>query len=190
MNKYEITNIQHPDNPKLHQIKALKDFGSVKAGDLGGYIEKESNLSQEGDCWVYPDAWVYGNAGVYGNAWVSGDAQVRGNAQVSDSARVYGNAQVYGNAWVSGYVCVFGNALVFGNARVRGNALLTKPNHCATMQITEDYALTIFKQKKGWGWWYKDIHGNTLKSLYEETAHLPEALEITLNAINWEKNIK
>ena len=37
----------------LHQIKALKDFSDVEAGDLGGWVEKEDNLSQMGDAWVY-----------------------------------------------------------------------------------------------------------------------------------------
>jgi hypothetical protein len=38
---------------KLYRIQALKDFGYVKAGDFGGWVESESNLSQEGDCWIY-----------------------------------------------------------------------------------------------------------------------------------------
>ena len=59
---------------KLFRIKALISFGNVKAGDLGGYVEKESNLEQSGDAWVYGDARVYGNALVYGDARVSGDA--------------------------------------------------------------------------------------------------------------------
>ena len=40
----------------------MEVFGNVKKGDLGGWIEKEDNLSQEGDCWVFGDAWVYGDA--------------------------------------------------------------------------------------------------------------------------------
>ena len=48
--------------------KAEVSFDYVAKGELGGYIEKEKNLSQEGD------AWVSGDARVYGNAWVSGDA--------------------------------------------------------------------------------------------------------------------
>lgn len=41
---------------KLFRIKALISFGNVKEGELGGYVEKEENLDQSGD------AWVYGNA--------------------------------------------------------------------------------------------------------------------------------
>jgi hypothetical protein len=74
----------------LYRIKYLKSFALTEKGELGGYIEKEANLSQAGD------------ARVYGNAQVSGDAQVYGNARVSGDARVFGNARVYGNARVSG----------------------------------------------------------------------------------------
>ena len=81
---------------KLFRIRALIEFGDVKAGELGGYVEKEENLAQDGD------AWVYGDAQVYGDAWVYGDAQVYGNARVCGDAQVYGDAQVCGDAWVCG----------------------------------------------------------------------------------------
>jgi hypothetical protein len=58
----------------LHRIEALNDFGNVKAGDKGGWIEKVENLNQEGDAWVYGDAKVYGGADyiVFKNWWSSG----------------------------------------------------------------------------------------------------------------------
>jgi hypothetical protein len=97
--KFELTKntITNVNGTKLYQIQALRDIPKygVKKGDLGGFLEKAENLSQEGDCWVYSDAWVFDNARV------SGKAHVSDNARVFDNARVYGNAQVYGNAWVS-----------------------------------------------------------------------------------------
>ena len=101
--KYEITDIVHPDNPKLKRIRALKDFSNVKVGELGGWIESEKNLSQDGKCWVYGEAQVYGNALVSDDALVYDDAQVYGNAQVGGNAKVYFNACVVGNAVVSGW---------------------------------------------------------------------------------------
>ena len=53
---------------KLFRIKALISFGNVEEGELGGYIEKEDNLSVSGNAWVYGNAWVSGDAEVYGNA--------------------------------------------------------------------------------------------------------------------------
>ncbi len=87
--KYELTSETKVFLGKtLYRIKALVQFGNVNAGDLGGWIEKEENLSQSGN------AWVYGDARVYGNARVSGDASVYGDAEVYGNARVYGNAEV------------------------------------------------------------------------------------------------
>ena len=94
--KYEILKdefIEFNDR-KLYRIKALKDFRDVKKGTVGGYIESEQNLSQEGDAWVSGDARVSGNARVSGDAWVSGNAQVSGDARVSGNARVSGYARV------------------------------------------------------------------------------------------------
>lgn len=62
---------------KLFRIKALISFGSVEAGELGGYVAKEGNLSHEGNAWVSDNAWVYGDARVYGDAEVCGDARVK-----------------------------------------------------------------------------------------------------------------
>lgn len=92
--KYSITkNKKTVGDMTLHQIMAEVDIPryGIKRGDLGGWIEKEMNLSHEGDAWVSGNAWVSdgarvcGNAHVSGNAWVSGEAWVSGNAWVSDN---------------------------------------------------------------------------------------------------------
>lgn len=85
MKKFKLTSefIVDISGVKLFRIKALIEFGNVKAGDLGGYIEKEENLSHMGDAWVSDDARISGNAQVFGNARVFGDAQVFGDARVS-----------------------------------------------------------------------------------------------------------
>lgn len=89
MKKYELTSeTKIFFGHILYRIKALSSFGCVSAGDLGGFLESEKNLSQNGD------AWVYGDAGVYGNAMVFGDARVSGNAWVYGNARVFGDAEV------------------------------------------------------------------------------------------------
>ena len=106
----------------LHRIEALKDFANIKKGDKGGFIEKEKNLSQRGDCWVYGDATIYDDAKVYGNAWVFGNARVYGDASIYDDAMVYDNAWVFGNARVYCYARVYCDAMVCGNADVYGIA--------------------------------------------------------------------
>ena len=106
----------------LHRIQALKSFGDVKEGDLGGWIEKEENLSHDGNAWVYGIAEVYGNAWVYGNARVCGNARMYGNARVYGDARVCSDARVYGDARVCSDARVYGNARVCSDAEVYGNA--------------------------------------------------------------------
>ena len=88
MKKFELTSETKINifGKKLFRIKALVSFGVVKTGETGGWVEKEENVNQSGD------AWVFGNAEVFGNARVSGNAEVSGNA------RVFGNAEVFGNA--------------------------------------------------------------------------------------------
>jgi len=79
--KYELLKREKDD---LCRIRALRDIPhlDIRAGDIGGYVEREKNLSQDGDCWVCGDAQVYGNAWVYGDARVCGNAQVCGDAWV------------------------------------------------------------------------------------------------------------
>lgn len=95
--KYELTNSTIKfDEQILCRIKALKDFGDVKAGDLGGYVSNEDNLSQNGNCWVYDDAKVYGLSEVRDNATihqislirsstVTGDSIITGDSKISDT---------------------------------------------------------------------------------------------------------
>lgn len=65
--KYEFTGETKTCGERtMHQICAIRDFSDIKAGDIGGWIEKDGNLSQD------DDAWVCGNAQVCGDAWVYG----------------------------------------------------------------------------------------------------------------------
>ena len=96
---------------KLSRIKALRDFGNVKAGELGGYIYSEKNLSHYGMCWVSD------NAQVRDNAFVGGSAQVRDRAIVCDFAIVRDLATVSDIAVVGGY------AIVDDDSRVSGESI-------------------------------------------------------------------
>ena len=85
--KYELTDdVKEWLGHNLSRIKALISFGDVAEGDLGGYVEKEDNLSQKGNAWVFGDAEVCGDAELTGNAVVSGNAKVWGNAKVTGKA--------------------------------------------------------------------------------------------------------
>lgn len=123
MKKYELTSetLQYAGHT-LHRIKALRDFGIINAGELGGWIEKEENLSQYGNAWVYGDSMVYDNAIVSDNAWVYCNAKVYDNANVCDNAIIRDHARVFGNALVSDYADIFHYAMICGYVEVCGNA--------------------------------------------------------------------
>lgn len=148
MPRYEITTENREVNTKrFYRIRALKDFRiknciEIKNGDLGGWIEKEENLHQNGNCWVgdnaivKDDAIVKDNAIVKENARISisaiieGDAIVEGNAFVSDFSRIGGHsrisnsASIYGRSEVLGYSHIGGKCILCGSARVRDKTLL------------------------------------------------------------------
>lgn len=123
MKKYRLTDeaIKH-NGVILYRIEALMDFGSISAGDKGGFVQSELNLSQEGNCWIHGEAKVFGNAKVYENAQVFSSAEVCGYASVKGDAFVFGKAKVYGWAFVKGNAFVFGRAEVYGWAKVFGKA--------------------------------------------------------------------
>ncbi len=92
----------------------------VKAGDLGGYVQTEDNLSYEKD----DSAWIFDNAIATGESIVDKDAVLRDNAIVRDDACVTAHSVLTGNACVEdyGYVC---NACMSESARVAGTGIVT-----------------------------------------------------------------
>lgn len=117
--KYEISEIAHPRYPWLHRIRALSDVrpGVVK-GDLGGFVQSEENLSQEGTCWIFDEAIVCDDSFVDQQATVSGAAVVRGSALVSGRATIRQNAVIDDHAIVMA-------GFVSESAHVAGNAAIT-----------------------------------------------------------------
>ena len=68
MKKYELTDMR---DGNLRRIRVLRDIPvplhdmpaqKIAAGNYGGWIESEENLSQDGDCWIDINAVITGNA--------------------------------------------------------------------------------------------------------------------------------
>ena len=105
MKKYELTDDSITFmGRKLFRIRAIRSFNDVAAGDLGGYIEKEENLSHDND------------------AWISDNARISGNARISDKARIYGDARISGNACIFGNTCSYDNISISDNAHIFDDA--------------------------------------------------------------------
>ena len=105
--KYEITDIAHEKYPFLHRIRALRDIRpDIKAGDLGGFVESESNLSTEleDNAWIYDDAVVCNNGYADRGAVLRNEAIVCGDGYISHGAVVSGHSRVEDSAYVRGAV--------------------------------------------------------------------------------------
>lgn len=146
--KYEFTGeVKNIGGKILHRIRAVRDIPeqNVKAGDLGGWLETEENLSHDSAAWVTGEAWVMGRAYVTDSTLVAGKALVTDSAHVMGEARVSGKARVTGKAWVMGTACVTGKACVSGNARVM------KSSDCITIGTigSRDDTTTFYRGADG-----------------------------------------
>lgn len=116
----------------LHRIQAVRDFADVKSGDLGGFVESTSNLSQSGNCWIYDNACVFGNASVSIDAKVKDHAVVYNTYQnqpgdsrlnrtsVSDSAVVEHRVIIRNRAMIKHFAVVSGNAIIENDVQLTG----------------------------------------------------------------------
>ena len=146
--KFELTDETIVHNGRtLHRIRALKDFGCIKAGQLGGFVEKENNLSQEADCWIFDDAKVYDSALVSNDARIFDNAEIFDNAFVYHHATVSHNAKVYGAAWIFNDALVSDDAEIFDRASIRGKAIV-----CGNAKV--------FGDAKVYG--YADVYGDAV----------------------------
>lgn len=151
MKKYEL--IKDEDSC-LFRIKALKKIKlntssrkDIEPGDIGGLVQSEKNLSQEGSCWIFDDAKVTDNAQIKDDAIVSGWAEISDNAIVKDNsfvseyAQVRENAVIRDNAIVRAYSAVKGNAIVENFAYVEGSPVIKDHASVGGCACIDDYAV-------------------------------------------------
>lgn len=141
MKKYEFTGkTWQYDGTTLHEIRALRDLHIVatnsdteaiiiRAGDIGGWIESEANLSHDGNCWVDDNARVYGTSSVKDDAYVGNNADVcsstvANNARVVDNAEISHFSEVLEAAFVSGDAVVTDHSKISEKAIVGDNAFI------------------------------------------------------------------
>ena len=156
--KYILTDETKEFNGRtLYRIKAAKDFGHVKKGDLGGWVESENNLSQKNDCWIFEDAKVYGKAKVRDKSIVHDNAKVFGNAALNDMVDVYGDARIYGKTWLYGDVIIRDDAEVFGFADVFGLAYI-----CGNAKIKSNKDYAVYKNTWSSGCYFTWTRSNNM----------------------------
>ena len=125
-----------------YRIKALKDFQlitgeMVQKGDLGGRVDGEHNLSQEGTCWIDYYARAYGDSKVidnavlkdcscaYNNSTISGNAVMKGDSWAKDNSIVSGNAVMKDHSWAKGNSRITGNAVLQAFQRIQYGTVTT-----------------------------------------------------------------
>lgn len=108
----------------LNRIQALVDFFEVKAGDLGGWIEKEENLSQEGDCWVYDESKAMGGTKISGLVFVS-ESSIIIDSEISEHA-------IISNSKVTSCSIVTGGTMI-SDSKISGESYI----NCHTIQGCE-----------------------------------------------------
>jgi hypothetical protein len=94
--------MQLDDGRSVKRIMAMRDFGNVRKGDIGGFVEWTNNLSQSGNCWIAGHAVAAGWSRISGNALLKDHALCDGHVLVYDRAVIGDDAVLKGRIAVSG----------------------------------------------------------------------------------------
>ena len=130
--KYEILmdeeNTIEFEGHTLHRIKALRDFGDIKRGDIGGYVENENNLSHEGNCWIYDDAKamdysiISDNSRIYNNSRMYNNSAMYDNSEMYDYSIMYDNSEMHHNSRMHDNTKMYDNSTLYNNSAMFGNS--------------------------------------------------------------------
>ena len=102
---------------RLYRIIALENFntqnGTVRTGDIGGFIQSAATLSQSDTSWVYHTGKVFDDA-ILSDSVILEDGAGYGQSVIRDSI-------ISGRARISGTCSVIRDSLISGNATVEGD---------------------------------------------------------------------
>lgn len=137
--KGEHKDISHPTSKikkivRLYRIIALKDFDAfngndesgtptyvrIREGDIGGWVENESNLPHGDSSWVFDNGYIFGDA-VLVNSSIKFEGRVYDNAIVKDSL-VRDYAKIFGTTTCEKSLLT-GHSTVLGHVRLTGSTL-------------------------------------------------------------------
>ena len=130
-NKYSVLRSKRYCLPEVdreingYTIKALRSFGNIKKGDVGGFIQTTKNLSTDplSKCWVGVDCAVIGDAKVVDDAKIKTGSIVSGNAVVSDYAVVCKDSTIGGSAKIKERSIVSSSCVIDSNVSRYGRVL-------------------------------------------------------------------
>lgn len=133
-----------------YQIRALRDIPryGVKAGDLGGFVHSDKNLSQEGDCWIVDRAGAYDGSRVSGNAFLGEGSTVFDKARIDEEACVSHTA-VYHRSYIGGNAIVE-SCVLHHESSIKGNAIVTGARLWTTTCLTGETRVVFPDEDMGW----------------------------------------
>lgn len=157
---------------KLYRIQALKTFTKpggynpvVHVGELGGYVEAEDNLSQDGNCWLFDkarvkdggkvldDAIVYDKSLISKNSIIRGRSVIGGHCFVTNQSVII-DSRLEGNVTVTGYSIIHSGSYLYGDIKVdksdigclvnlSGRISVNKSRITAPLELCGDYELNF-----------------------------------------------
>ena len=123
--KYELTDITMEfEGRTLYRIRALEDFYDVEKGDLGGWLQSEDNLSQEGYCWIYDNAKCVDNARMYDNSRIYNNAVMYDYSAMYDDSRMYDYSAMYDNSRMYDYGRMYDDSAMYGCSEIYEDSVM------------------------------------------------------------------
>ena len=136
--KYVLTNITMDFMGRtLYRIKALKDFADIKAGELGGWVQTEDNLSQEGNCWIYDNGKCMDNARIYTNSIMCDNSLMYGNSMMFDYSRMFDYSIMCDNSVMHDHSVMLDNSIMRGESVMNNNGFLKNKENLYGKLVTK-----------------------------------------------------
>ena len=116
----------------LHRIEATRDSYWANAGDLGGFVESEDNLTNES--WVADEAKVWGGARLWHYSTAYGSAQIFDDCNLLEGVVVSGEARVHG-----------ANTFVTAAAHIHGGEIKDRTDYMVFQGFEDSEILTAYR---------------------------------------------
>ena len=163
--KYEITNITMVfEGRTLYRIIALKNFSDVKAGELGGWVSNEYNLSQYGDCWIYNEAKCMDGASMYNNSCMYENAVMYDNAIMYDNSMMFGHSRMFNNSEMHDFSEMRDNSVMYNNTEMHDYSEIYGDSEMHGHSEMHDCS-KMYNNSKMYD--YSIMHGNS--AMYEDS---------------------
>ena len=114
----------------LHRIRALRDFGDIRKGDIGGFVENENNLSHKGNCWIYDDAKAMDNSIMYDNSRICDKSELHDDSEMYNYTRMYDYSELHNNSIMNDnsemhdISKMYGNSIMYDDSEMYGDSEL------------------------------------------------------------------